>query len=150
MPSPETVAIFSAFFAGAAAFIAWLTWTEAKRSNRLSLHERRLEVYRAIQDLRFIMQSEGLGVQTSQVVKFLRVISEAKFCFKNKETYQAIHAYFENCLELADLNRKNSRSNIETPERAILEKYQDSALDSDQALYRSAIELLEKELYASL
>ena len=144
------MALISAAFAGAAALFAWLTWAEARRSNELSLHARRLEVYRAVQDLRNVMQSNGISVQTPQVARFSRVLSEAKFCFKKKETSAAIRSYYKACFDLGELNRKISRTNIEVPKRAALQVSQDRALESEEELFKKAVELMENEVRLSL
>ena len=140
------LALLSFLGAVLAALYARWTWYEAHKANDLAVHSNRVEIYRALNDLRYAVQSKGVGVKTSDVVPFFRPSKEARFYFSNQETSKKLTEYFDTCFALAECSRKLERPNISQDQRAEIQREQDKFSGLEESLFPEVVRLVEEEL----
>jgi len=147
---PDLIVILSFLGAVLAALYARWAWYEAKRTNELSVHSNRMEIYRALHNLRFSVQTHGAGIEAHHVAPFFHPSREARFYFSNTETSQKLAEYFDTCFDRIQCTRKLSRSNLSDADIQKLHDEQDFLVEREQTLFREAEKQVEKELYGAV
>ena len=146
----DVIAFLSFLGAGLAALYARWAWVEARRANELSVHSNRMDIYRALHNLRFAVQANGVTIESKHVFPFYHPSREARFYFSKVETSQKLSEYFDVCFELAECSRKLSRPNLpDTDIKKIYDK-QDELSGREQSLFREAEKDVEEELYGAV
>lgn len=93
------IAVLSALYA------RW-AWSEAKRSNEISLSTQRKDIYDAFFELKMHMTQKAEYADAVEVSKFYRPSKNAKFFFK-KDLAAKISEYFDACFNIGDIHRRN-------------------------------------------
>ena len=145
--STDLLAVLSLLIAGLAALYARRAWSEAHRANDIALHSGRIDIHRALGDLRYVMQTRGLRVETQEVTRFLRLARESKFYFSEPKTSERLKEYFDVCFALGEYTRKLSRQSVTAEQSAALHEEQDMLCEREEQLFR---EYVEGELYNAI
>ena len=129
----------------AALYARWV-WGEARKTNILALHNHRLEVYRAFQNLRQSLQTQGLGVTEKVVAQFYQASRESKFYFSDENTSELVAKYFDISFQIATEKRKLDRENLDQSTIEDIHTRQDELSKLEQSLFKNTERQLEKEL----
>ena len=121
-------------------------WCEVRRANDLKIHSNRVEIYRAICDLRHLMQTKGVRVTENDVACFSRPSQEAALYFSNRETSEKVREYFDVCWGLAGCTRKLDREGNSSEQRVEIQREQDRLDKREQSLFVEAERLVMEEL----
>ena len=140
------VTLISTLIAALAALYARWVWSEARRTNQLGLHARRIEVLRSLRQLRQSVQVQGLHVTKTDVRIFLDSAYEAKFFFSEPRTVQLLDEYYKICFSLTEQRRMLSRETLTDDKRQALEAEQDRLSCCEEAVYPAAESQVEGEI----
>jgi hypothetical protein len=143
----EFILVFVAILA--ALYARW-AWSEARRANEIAVHSNRMDIYRALHNLRFLVQSKGIMIEAQHVAPFFHPSREARFYFSNTDTSQNLVEYFDVCFGLAECTRKLSRSNLSETDIKKLRDEQDALAEREETLFREAEKRVEEELYGAV
>jgi len=132
------IAVLSAIYS------RWAVY-EAKTANRISKHERQLEIYNSFCELRLAMLQKATGINYADTANFYKPSKISELYF-HKNTVSKLSEYFEVCYGLADLNRKYSRPNVSKDEIEKIQNQQDLLLSKEDVLSREIDPLLKKEM----
>ncbi len=81
------ISLFSLLVALAAGGYAGMSAFAAKRQNEISIHEKRLEIFRSLQSFRAILATRGVDFPEEEYWKFLSSADLSEFYF-NEEIYK--------------------------------------------------------------
>ena len=146
MDNSTLIALLPFLAAILAALYARWVWGEARKTNILALHKRRLEVYRAFQKLRQSLQEQGMGLTKQAAAEFYPPAKESKFYFSEERTSDLLAQYCVICLSIADEKRKLERQNLDQMTIERIHARQDELSKLEQSLFSSAEQQIEKEL----
>lgn len=146
----DVIAFLSFLGALLAALYARWAWGEARRANELSVHSNRMDIYRALHNLRFAVQAKGVSIESKHVFPFYHPSREARFYFSKAETSQKLSEYFDVCFELAECTRKLSQPNLPDTDIEKIRNKQDELSDQEQSLFRENEKNVEDELYGAV
>lgn len=146
----DVIAFLCFLCAGLAALYARWAWGEARRANELSVHSNRMNIYRALHNLRFSVQAYGVTIELKHVSAFYHPAREARFYFSKAETSQKLSEYFDVCFDLAECTRKLRRPNLLDIDIKRIHDKQDELSDLEQSLFREAEKNVEEELYGAV
>lgn len=119
---------------------------EARKANRLSVHDHRLEIFREFDTVRFAMMREGLGIKHTDIAGLYRPSRESAFYFPEAVSEWLIE-YYDTCFELAELNSKlQFRTHQSLKEKGELRQKQDAMSQTERRLAES----LSAELRSNL
>lgn len=90
-----------------ALYSRWV-WSEQKKANDIAVHNRKLEIYKSFESLRFALLQHGTSVPLEEVAKFYPYSRDAEFYF-SPDVHQKLEEYGEICFKLAILNRERNR-----------------------------------------
>jgi len=137
----ETLSVLAILVAGLSAFYARHSWQEAVKANTISNHERKKEIYKSFDALKFAMLREACGINHQSVGKFYQPSRDSEFYF-SEEAHNKIKRYFHICFELAELNRKKTTTNNDEKEISAIHSTQDALLDEETRLSKEIDEEL--------
>lgn len=133
MNAAELIALGSFLAACLAALYARWVWREARKTNDIALHERKLQVYKAFEALRFAMFAKADSIGHADTAGFYSHSRDSEFYF-TPEVYEKLRQYFDTCFQLAELNRKKATRKSMGHELADLYKEQDRLLSQEADL----------------
>ena len=145
MDTSDILALVALLVACLSALYARRAWREAHRANDINAHDRKLEVYRAFDALRFAMLQKACSVTHEETGKFHFPSRDSEFYF-DPDIHGKLRKYWEICFELAELNSKQRSRNPEGEERDVLHREQDGLLSKEAALADEIDSLLRREL----
>jgi len=128
----------------AALYARWAA-IEAKKANRLSQIEKRIEIYRAFDSLRFAMLRKACGITHEETSALYQAARESEFHFPHSIS-EKLKKYHHVCFELAEVNRKINRSNLKEEEITAFRKQQDELLNEEMILAKNLEKILREEL----
>ena len=100
MPVSNGLAILSLLVSVLSVIYANRAWRKACQANNLAVHHSRVEIHRALSDLRQLMNTKGVRIEESDVAQFVRPLeTETQFYFANPETSKKVNEYFERLLQ---------------------------------------------------
>jgi hypothetical protein len=110
---------------------------EAKKANRLSVHDHRLEIYREFETVRFAVRSKGLGIKHIDIAGLYRPSQESAFYFPEAISAKLVE-YVDTCFALAELNRKlQFRAELSDEEKNNLRRKQDALSEKERLLAKT-------------
>lgn len=104
MPTPTYYELIALLIALLSALYARWAATEAKKANRISLHQYRKDIYDAFVHLRMHMTQYADQAAISEVNKFYHPSRNAQFYF-DRELAREIEQYFDLCFGIADTSK---------------------------------------------
>lgn len=131
----DIIAIVAALVAGLSALYARWAWSEARRSNEISLSGHRKEIYDAFFEIKMHMQQKAEFAELSEVSKFYYPSRNAGLYLPDRLANQ-ISSYYEACFWVADIHRSTGVLTTESMDksRPHLEAENDLAPKIDSAL----------------
>lgn len=128
----------------AALYARWAAM-EAKKANKLAQLEKRVEIYRAFDTLRFSMLREACGISHTEASVLYEPAREAEFHFQVSIS-RKLKEYHRICFELAEINRKTKRQNLNSDRLQLLYNEQDKLLAEEEKLAKEFDKHLREEL----
>jgi hypothetical protein len=100
----DIIAILAALISGLSALYARWAYSEARRSNEITLLSHRKEIFDAFFELKMHMTQRATRAELEQVSKFYYPSRDSAIYFE-KELSGKILKFYENCFQVADLAR---------------------------------------------
>lgn len=119
--------------------------TEAKKANKIAKLEKRIEIYRAFDALRFSMLREGCRISHNETSILYQAARESEFHFPLSIS-KKLTDYHHTCFELAEINNKIKRPDINRDQLQSLRNEQDKLLDEEEKLAKELNKLIREEL----
>jgi hypothetical protein len=115
----DATAVIAILIATLSAIYSKWAWSEAKKANKISLHEHQRHIYEAFYQLKMHMIQRADGADISEVIKFHHPSQNAIFYF-DKALASDIAKYHDQCFEIANRNRSDisAKARIELMEEA--------------------------------
>ncbi len=116
----------------AALYARWAA-LEAKKANQLTQIEKRVEIYRAFDTLRFAMLRDACDISHKETSILYQPSRESEFHFP-RPIAEKLKKYHKVCFNLAEVNRKSKRSDLSEGDINDIHAKQDQLLDEEAAL----------------
>lgn len=97
------VAVVAALIAALAALYARWQARAAQRSNEISLHSNRLNIYRALLRFRALLAAHGARIKDDEVWRFAEASDLSEFYYP-KDIYLKLNGIFDRALKLLSIN----------------------------------------------